>query len=179
MAFLTTQFSGDPLHANLVPEPPIEAPTAANIAYGPIVVALITLISTGVFLSHHWWLPHAISTIAPALDRQFTVTFIITGIIFVVAQLALAYAVWKFRDQGDARRAAYSHGNTKWELTWTIAAAILFIGLNLMGYQIWANVHFTGAEAGAMPVEVWGEQFNWYSATRARTASSALRIRKR
>src|SRR5436190_1655271 len=56
-----------------------------------IVVALITLISTGVFLSHHWWLPHAISTSAPALDRQFTVTFIITGIIFVVAQLARAH----------------------------------------------------------------------------------------
>ena len=68
-----------------------------------VVVALITLISTGIFLSHQWWLPHAISTIAPAIDRQFTLTFVITGIIFITAQLALAYAVWKFRDRGDAQ----------------------------------------------------------------------------
>ncbi|PYV32958.1 MAG: cytochrome c oxidase subunit II [Acidobacteria bacterium] len=127
-----------------------------------VVVALITLISTGIFLSHHWWLPHAISTIAPAIDRQFTLTFVSTGIIFVIAQLALAYAVWRFRDGGDTRRAAYSHGNTRWEVVWTTAAAILFIGLNLIGYQIWASVHFTGPEPGAMQVEVWGEQFNWY-----------------
>jgi len=89
-------------------------------------------------------------------------TLAITGTIFVVAQVALAYAVWRYRDRGDGRKAGYSHGNNKLELTWTAAAAIIFIGLNLMGYHIWAFVHFMGPAPGSMRVEVWGEQFAWY-----------------
>ncbi len=127
-----------------------------------VAVTLITLVSVGIFVSHHWWLPVGISTIAPFIDRQMTFTFFVTGTVFVLAQLGLAYFVWKYRDRGDERKATYSHGNNALEASWTTACTILFIGLNLMGYHIWARVHFTGPEPGAMPVEVWGQQFQWY-----------------
>ncbi len=127
-----------------------------------VAVTLITAASVGIFWSHHWWYPHAISTIGPAIDRQFTFTFIVTGIVFVLAQLGLAYFVWKYRDRGDERKATYSHGNTAMEAVWTLAVAVAFVGLNLMGYHIWANVHFLGPDPGALRVEVWGQQFAWY-----------------
>ena len=114
-----------------------------------VIIALMTLVSVGLFAAHVWWLPAVISTHGPAVDHQFVLTMYITGVIFVLAQLALAYLLWKHRDRGDGARAQFFHGNNKLEATWTIAATILFVGLNLMGYRVWAGLHFMGAEPGA------------------------------
>ncbi len=127
-----------------------------------LIVTLITLISVYFFWAHTWWLPEDISTHGHLIDHQMVLTFVLTGIIFVLAQLGLAYFMWKYRDRGDGRKATYSHGNNKLEATWTTAAAILFIGLNLMGYRIWADMYFVGAAPGALRIEVMGQQFAWY-----------------
>jgi cytochrome c oxidase subunit 2 len=90
---------------------------------------------------------------------QFTRTLVITGIIFFLAQMALGYVILRFRDNGG--RASYSHGNNKLEALWTSATAVLFVGLVLLGTNIWADVHFTEAPADAIPIEVLGKQFAW------------------
>ncbi len=127
-----------------------------------LVVTAITLISVYFFVAQTWWMPVDISTHGYRLDHQLVLTLILTGVIFVLAQLGLALFLWKYRDRGDARKATYSHGNNKLEATWTVAAAILFIGLNLMGYRIWADMYFLGAAPGALRIEVMGQQFAWY-----------------
>ena len=127
-----------------------------------LVLALITVITVVLVWAQVWWFPVDISVHGRAIDDQFTVTFIVCGIIFVLAQLGLAYFVWRYRDRGDGRKATYSQGNTTWEATWTTAAAIVFIGLNLMGFRVWAGMHFTGPAPGALPIEVTGQQFQWY-----------------
>jgi cytochrome c oxidase subunit 2 len=127
-----------------------------------LVVILITLVSGYFFWAHTWWFPIDISTHGAAIDHQFNLTLLITGIIFVAAQFSLAYALWRYRDRADSRKVAYSHGNNFMEAVWTLGAAVLFIGLNLMGYSTWAKIHFVGAAPGAMQVEVWGQQFAWY-----------------
>ena len=83
-----------------------------------LVVVLITLLSGYFFLAKTWWFPVDITAnYGHAIDHQFMLTLAITGTIFVVAQLALAYAVWRYRDRRDGRKAGYSHGNNKLELT--------------------------------------------------------------
>lgn len=127
-----------------------------------LVVTAFTLISVYIFWAHIWWFPVDISTHGAAIDHQFNLTLIICGIIFVAAQLGLAWFAWKYHDRGSNRKVIYSHGSNKLEATWTIAAAILFIGLNVRGYGSWAEMHFTGAAPGALQVQVQGEQFAWY-----------------
>jgi cytochrome c oxidase subunit 2 len=127
-----------------------------------LAIGLITLVSSYFFWAQTWWFPIDISTHGPAIDRQFMVTLAICGVIFLLAQFGLAWAVWRYRDRADGRRATYSHGNNRLEAGWTIAAAILFIGLNLMGYRVWAGVHFVGAAPGALQIEVTGQQFQWF-----------------
>jgi len=127
-----------------------------------LVIAAFTGISVYIFWAHTWWFPPDISVHGPAMDRQFNLTLVICGIIFVLAQLGLAWFAWKYRDRGDHRKVIYSHGNNKLEATWTTAAAILFIGLNLMGYKSWADTHFTGAAPNALTIQVQGQQFYWY-----------------
>ena len=127
-----------------------------------IVIWLITLASTYFFVAKTWWLPTGASAAAPLIDRHFTVTFILMGIVFVAAQLSLGFLVWKYRDRGSSSKAVYSHGNTTLEVLWTVLTAVLFIGLNLMSSSIWASERFRPAEPGALQVEVTGMQFAWY-----------------
>jgi cytochrome c oxidase subunit II len=127
-----------------------------------LVIALITALSVGVFWAHIWWPPINVSTHGGAIDHQFMLTLILCGVVFVLAQLGLGLFAWKYRDKGDGRRAVYSHGNNAMEITWTTAAALVFIGLNLLGYRVWANMHFTGPAPGALQVEVQGQQFAYY-----------------
>ncbi len=126
-----------------------------------LAVTVITLLFCGLLVWRHEWLPRPISTIAPAIDHQFAVSFIICGILFVLAQLALAYMVWRYRARHEARRVNPSRGNGALEGAWTLMAAAIFIGLAVTGYHTWARAHYTGAVPGALRIEVWGEQFQW------------------
>jgi cytochrome c oxidase subunit 2 len=126
------------------------------------IIWLITFVSTYFFAAKTWWLPKGVAAAAPAIDHQFTFTYILMAIVFIAAQCGLGYLVWKYRDTGRARAVAYSHGNTKLEVLWTTLTAILFIGLNLMGSPIWAAERFEPAKSDAVPVEVTGMQFAWY-----------------
>ncbi len=127
-----------------------------------IVIWLITLVSTYFFVAKTWWLPMGASAAAAGIDHHFTVSFILMGVVFVAAQLALGYLAWKYRAGGSSSKAEYSHGNTTLELVWTVLTAVLFVGMNLMSSSIWASERFRQAEAEAVHVEVTGMQFAWY-----------------
>jgi len=127
-----------------------------------LLIWVITLASTYFFVAKTWWLPVGAAASTGFIDRQFTLTFIIMGIIFLAAQLGLGYIVWKYKESPSSPAASYSHGNTTLEVVWTLLTAILFIGLNLMGSSVWASQRFDPAEAGAVQVEVTGMQFAWY-----------------
>src|SRR2546425_2321653 len=123
------------------------------------VVWILTIAICVCFAGKFWWFPPPISTHGEAYDQQFTMTLMVTGVIFVIAQMALGYAIFRYRSAG--RRVEYSHGNNKLEALWTSAAAILFVGLVLMGTKIWAGVHFEKAPPDAIEIQVLAKQFAW------------------
>jgi cytochrome c oxidase subunit II len=119
----------------------------------------LAFVGTYLVITKKWWFPEGISSIAPSIDSQFAITMWISGIVFVLAQVALGVLIFRFRDRGG--QSQYSHGNTKMEVLWTALTAILFVGLAVMGRTAWAELHFLGPEPGAMQVEVTGAQFEW------------------
>jgi cytochrome c oxidase subunit 2 len=126
-----------------------------------LAICGITLVSIYYFLpSTGYWMPPFISEYGEAYDKHFMLTMVVTGVIFFLAQFALAYAVFKYKSNGG--RAQYLLGNPKLEMLWTSAAAVLFVGLVLAGHNIWVRAHLEAAPAGAMQVEAWGQQFTWY-----------------
>src|SRR6202162_555630 len=129
-----------------------------------IVIWLITFVSTYFFIAKTWWLPTGASAAAAGIDHHFATTYLLMGIVFVAAQVALVYFAWQFRDRGSSStaRATYSHGNNMLEIVWTVLTAILFIGLNLMSSSIWASERFRAAAPGATQVEVTGMKSQWY-----------------
>jgi cytochrome c oxidase subunit 2 len=128
-----------------------------------IIIWLITFVSTYFFVAKTWWLPVGASAAAASIDHHFTNSYILMGIVFVAAQVALGYLVWSYRDRGSlSSKATYSHGNTTLEFVWTVLTTILFVGMNLASSSIWAAERFRAAEANAVRVEVTGMQFQWY-----------------
>ena len=134
---------------------------SATVAFSLAVFLLFfTLITLYLFAAKVWWFPDPITSFGREIDRQFIRTFVIVGIVFVLSQLALGWVVFRYRDTGG--RATYSHGNNTMEILWTLATAVLFVGLGIYAQKAWAEVHFRGASPGAVQIEVQGQQFKWY-----------------
>lgn len=141
-------------------------PRRKSLAGSTTVAALLSLllvvlvaITVALFAAKTWWFPPAITSFGHEVDAQFSRTLVIVGIVFVLSQLALAYAIFKFRDRGQ--RATYSEGNQTMEVLWTLATIVLFVGLGVMARNAWAEVHFRPAAPGALQIEVTGQQFAW------------------
>lgn len=132
--------------------------TSAAVAMA-IFLVVMTAATVYCFWAKVWWFPPAITDFGHEIDAQFTRTFIITGIVFVLAQLGLALAVFRFRDRGQ--KVTYFEGNNTMEIVWTLATVVLFVGLGLYARSAWAQVHFIGAAPGAMPIEITAQQFAW------------------
>ena len=137
---------------------PERGSTSVAFAFAFFLV-LMTAVSVYCFWAKIWWFPAAINDIGHEIDAQFARTFLITGIVFVAAQLGLALAIFKFRDRGQ--KATYFEGNNTMEIFWTVATVVLFVGLGLYARNAWAEVHFMGASPGALQIEVTGQQFVW------------------
>jgi cytochrome c oxidase subunit II len=122
-------------------------------------LVIFTVVTVYLFLAKIWWFPPAISDFGNQIDAQFHRTLIITGIVFVAAQIGLALAIFRARDRGQ--KASFFEGNAAMELIWTLATVIMFVGLGLYGEHAWAEAHFIGAAPGAIQLEVTGQQFAW------------------
>jgi cytochrome c oxidase subunit 2 len=126
-----------------------------------LFIVVFTFITVYLFAVHQaWrWFPPSITDFGLQIDEQFHRTLVITGVIFVLAQLGLAWVVFRFRDHGQT--ATFFEGNSKMEFVWTLATIVMFVGLGLYGEHAWAEAHFQGAAPGALQVEVTGQQFAW------------------
>ena len=124
-------------------------------------LVIFTIVTVYLFLAKPaWgWFPPSITEFGKQIDAQFHRTLVITGIVFVVAQLGLALVIFRSRDHGQ--KASFFEGNSAMEFIWTLATVIMFVGLGLYGEHAWAEAHFQGAAPGALQLEVTGQQFAW------------------
>ena len=93
------------------------------------------------------------------IDRMLYITIGLTGIVFVVTQVALFWFSFKYQES-ETRKAYYYPHNNKLELIWTVIPAIALTVLVGFGLFYWFKI--TGeAPKNAMQVEVTGKQFGW------------------
>lgn len=108
-----------------------------------------------------WWLPGRASTYASDIDAIFYAILIITGIIFVVVEVALVYFVFKYRAR-EGRRAEYIHGNTKAEIIWTVIPAVIVVGLAIASKVVWSDIKDRkNIPEAAMHLRIDAKQFEW------------------
>jgi cytochrome c oxidase subunit 2 len=93
------------------------------------------------------------------IDLMLKITFWLTGIVFVITQVALFWFAYKYQ-RSETRKAYYYPHNNKLEVIWTVIPAIALTVLVGFGIFYWFKI--TGeAPKDAMEVEVTGSQFKW------------------
>jgi len=124
-----------------------------------LVIALVALVLGS--LLFHWLSPWWFTPLASnwsTVDTTVDITLYITGIVFVVVNLFMAYAVFRYRFK-PSLRAHYEPENKRLE-TWL--TGITGVGVAAMlapGLVVWAD--FTEVPEDADVVEVVGEQWQW------------------
>jgi cytochrome c oxidase subunit 2 len=121
---------------------------------------LLALGTAAAFIVHPIWLPELVSAQGVDVDRQLIFTLGIAGVAFVLAHIMLGIFLWRFGGNLSGR-ALYWHENPRLEITWTVATAVVFVGLGLQGSRIWAREYLTEPPANAMTIEVTAQQFAW------------------
>jgi cytochrome c oxidase subunit II len=135
-------------------------PNSGSAAPAAILALLITImvVATVYYFGVEMYHPPApITEVGRAVDHQYELTLYVTATVFILSQLGLAFAVFRFRDHGQ--KAQFTRGSNTLEALWTSATIILFLGLGLMGRKAWADVRFTQPAANAIQVEVTENQF--------------------
>lgn len=138
---------------------------ARNGTRGSAATALLLLVSLIVFVGITVYLfasgfyapPPPITSVGSQIDHQYNLTLYATGIAFVLAQLGLGWAAFRFRDRGKPAR--FTRGNKALEITWVLITATVFLGLGVLASKSWAETRFTKAKPGAIQVEVTEQQF--------------------
>jgi len=122
-------------------------------------IAIILLVVGSVlfhFISPWWSTP--IASNWGSIDDTILITFSITGVVFIVLGLFIAYAVIKYRYRPD-RRSDYEPENTTLE-HWLIGiTSIGVIAMLAPGLIAWAD--YVKVPDNAAVVEAVGEQWTW------------------
>lgn len=128
-----------------------------------LLLAFLILGLLGVWYCHERLigkvLPEAASNHGERIDTMLLITIIVTGIVFVITQIALFWFSFKYQEK-EGRKAFYYPHNNKLEVIWTVIPAIVLTVLVGFGLYYWFQI--TGeAPKDAIVVEVTGKQFNW------------------
>ncbi len=121
-------------------------------------LATTALVVVATYLFTKTWLPPLKSERA-AIDDALWLSLVVTGVVFIVVNLLLAWVSIRYQDAPGAR-AGYWHDNHKLEWTWTLATAVVMFFFLFKAIDLWARVT-SPAPADAFVVEVTGQQFAW------------------
>jgi len=124
------------------------------------IAIIIILLVIGSIIFHFvspWWFTPLASNWG-SIDNTINITLWVTGIVFVLVNLFLAFAIIRYRHNKN-RRAHYEPENTKLESILTIITTIGVAGMLIPGLFVWGE--FITVPEQADEVEVVGQQWHW------------------
>ncbi|MDQ3563811.1 MAG: c-type cytochrome [Pseudomonadota bacterium] len=126
-----------------------------------MAVAIVLVLMVVVSVLFHFLSPWYFTPIASnwgMIDDTVTITFWVTGFVFVAINLFMAYAVFRYRYQ-KGRRAKYEPENKKVEW-WLIGLTTLgVVAMLAPGLFVWAK--FVEVPKEASVIEAIGQQWHW------------------
>jgi len=97
------------------------------------------------------------------IDRMMTITLALTGFVFVVTHIILAYFTFKYRGQ-EGRKALFYPENDRLEIIWTVIPTIALAVLVLGGLNVWNDIwreNKAAHDSNNQKIEVFAFQFGW------------------
>lgn len=129
-----------------------------------MVIAITLVVIVLASLLFHYinpWHPPALASNWQQMDDTLTITFVITGIFFVILNLFLVYVIWRFRRRGAkaSETVAYQPQNHRLERWLTVVTTVGIVALLAPGLQVYAD--YVRPPHDALEVEVLGSQWQW------------------
>ena len=124
-----------------------------------VAIALVVLV-VGSLLFHllsPWYFTQIASNWG-SIDDTISVTFWVTGVVFVAVNLFMAYAVYRYRHRPEAR-AHYEPENKKLEWWLLVVTAVGVAAMLAPGLFVWAK--FVDVPKDTALVEAVAQQWNW------------------
>jgi cytochrome c oxidase subunit 2 len=122
-----------------------------------IVLAVLVFGSILFSLLSPWWFTPIASNWG-AIDDTLLITFVITGVVFCLLSLFMAYAVYRFRHR-DGVRAAYEPESKRLELWLTGLTSVGIAAMLAPGLIVWDD--YVTVPPDARVVEILGQQWSW------------------
>jgi cytochrome c oxidase subunit 2 len=127
-----------------------------------VIVALIAIASAIPIVLHTWEPPPDISTHGHAIDEQLSETMVEAGVSFLLAQLLLAFFVWKSAGRTEGPIKNFPGGARLMVGMAVVLVGTEILALGVLGQKAWANVYFTPAAPNALQVQAQAGQFAFY-----------------
>ena len=104
------------------------------------LLVVITALSAAFIIAHTWWLPTDISVLGVGIDHQLSETMMGTGVLFVAAQIVLAFFVWSSRDRPERKIKIFPGGPAPMVIGACVIVGIEIVILSLVGTKVWARI---------------------------------------
>lgn len=109
-----------------------------------------------------WLLPPGASTFTREIDWLYNTILVITGIAFVLVEVALVVFLVRYRHR-PGRRAVYTHGSNRAEIIWTTVTALVVVWIGLASAGGWHRIKaHDAAPPGSYPLRITAKQFEWH-----------------
>lgn len=122
-----------------------------------VVIFLLVIGSVIFHFASPWWFTDIASDWG-TIDFTIDVTFWVTGAVFILLNLFLAYCVYKYRKK-PGHKAVYEPENHKLEVGLSVVTTIGVIAMLAPGLFVWAT--FVTVPQDATEFEVMGQQWQW------------------
>ena len=123
------------------------------------IILIFLVVGSVVFHFMSPWYFTEIASNWGAIDTTVTITFIVCGVVFVAANLFMAYCIIKYRNKGKNQRASYEPENKKLEGWLTAITTVGVVAMLAPGLIVWGK--FVSPPENAAIVEVVGQQWQW------------------
>jgi cytochrome c oxidase subunit II len=125
------------------------------------LVLLATFLIWFVAPFYGWWLPEPVSSYGPDVDYLFYVIMGFTGFFFVLTEVVLVYAMWKFAHDPE-RRSTYTHGNHTLELVWTAVPAAILLFIAFAQIYAWQAIKYQAQMPSPdVTISLLARQWEW------------------
>ncbi len=133
-----------------------------SLLFGSVLLACFALCAVAPLVG--WWLPPGVSSYSAEVDNLFYLILGLTAVFFVLTEVILVVAMYRFTDRPAGVKADYTHGSHKLELLWTIVPTVLLVFIAFVQIGVWNEIKLRSrmdARGADQSVQVTARQWEW------------------
>jgi cytochrome c oxidase subunit II len=112
-------------------------------------------------MDEFWRLPPNVSTFGGEIDSMFHLIAWITIVVFFLVEILIVVFLFRYRGR-PGRKVTYTHGNSRMEVIWTVATALIMLFVGVISRGLWLEIKDPRQfPPPGLEVVITAKQFEW------------------